>query len=139
MLDFVEREIPTVKASRSSKKSKEEKHLLCSVVLTKGKRKGLNCERKILQDTDKFCKFHSGKSVEKEICTVVLTKGERKNQPCNRKVAEDSKLCKIHQSVEDKRPYNPYVDKESDATINGNSVTSAICNLDLDLLNRVEM
>jgi hypothetical protein len=43
-----------------------------------------------------------------------MTKGERKNQPCNRKVAEDSNLCKIHKTLEDKRPYNPYVDKECD-------------------------
>ena len=103
---------------------KKVEHALCPVILSKGKRKGLSCNRKIILDGETFCKFHMSKSVESQLCTVILTKGERKNKPCSRKVVEGSPLCKRHVALEEKRPYNPYVEKESDISIVGNLVTS---------------
>lgn len=102
----------------------------CAVVLSKGKRKGLPCNRKILQDNDDFCKFHLGKSVDTDVCKVILTKGERKNQQCLRAVVDGSKLCKIHKALEDKRPYNPYVDKETGAIIEKNKIASSFGELE---------
>jgi len=85
----------------------------CSVLLTKGKRKGTACNRKIT-DEEQFCKFHVAKNIPSEVCPVILTKGERKNQTCERKVLPNGKLCKMHQALEDRKPYNPYVDYEYD-------------------------
>jgi len=127
-----------VKSPRKSVSKKTvvtKEPVFCNVILSKGKRKGLPCKRKILQDTDSFCKFHLSKATEKELCTIVLTKGERKNKPCNRKVADNSTMCKIHTSAEEKRPYNPYVDKERDATFTDTLVTSDICTLEVSHLN----
>jgi hypothetical protein len=123
----------TKKATTKAESTKEP--VFCSVILSKGKRKGLPCKRKILQDTDLFCKFHLGKATEKDVCTVILTKGERKNKPCNRKVADNSTMCKIHTSLEEKRPYNPYVDKEADAVLDKDHFVSKICDLEVSKLN----
>ena len=99
---------------------------LCSVSLTKGKRKGLPCDRKIILESDNFCKFHINKAVPTHLCKVILTKGERKNQTCNRKVAEEDPenpsgseqgLCKIHKTLEQRRPYNPYSTNEEDINL----------------------
>lgn len=110
-------------------------HTLCTAILTKGKRKGLPCNRKINIEGCIHCKFHTNKSVDVELCTVILTKGERKNKPCNRKVVEGEKLCKRHMALEAKRPYNPYVEKETDVCVEGNRVQSPICNLNMSKLN----
>ncbi len=117
---------------------------LCTVKLSKGKRKGLNCNRKLNSTIDEeFCKFHVAKSATSELCPVILTKGERKNQMCNRKVMTNSdgsseKLCKIHKTIEIKRPYNPYEDKEGKvdkADIVNGEIKSLICNLKLSKLD----
>jgi len=114
-------------SKRSKGKSqKKVEHALCPVILSKGKRKGLSCNRKIILDGETFCKFHMSKSVESQLCTIILTKGERKNKPCNRKVVEGSPLCKRHVALEEKRPYNPYIEKETDIQINDDLVTSSL-------------
>jgi len=107
----------------------------CIVILSKGKRKGLPCNRKILQENDDFCKFHLGKSISTDLCKMILTKGERKNQQCLRSVVDDSTICKIHKTLEDKKPYNPYVDKEVDVTITDNEIKSTFGTLDKCELN----
>lgn len=117
----------------------------CTVLLSKGKRKGLPCNRKINTEMDDFCKFHINKAVETNICSVILTKGERKNQSCNRKVVctiEDETngtrgLCKIHKTLEDKRPYNPYNEKETHVVVDNdkNELSSLICNLKISQLD----
>jgi hypothetical protein len=128
--------IPRKSVVKKPAEKKEVKEpVLCNVILSKGKRKGLPCKRKILQETDEFCKFHLGKASEKELCTIILTKGERKNKPCNRKVADKSTMCKIHTSLEEKRPYNPYVDKETDAVMDGSHYVSDMCTLEISRLN----
>lgn len=103
----------------------------CTVLLTKGKRNGLECKRKITQEGDDFCKFHSNKSLDSVLCSVILTKGERKNQTCNRRIVAgvenidpSETLCKIHRGIEDSRPYNPFVDKEKPVEIVGNTINS---------------
>ena len=108
----------------------------CPVVLSKGKRKGNPCSRKIVQAEEEFCKFHLGKSIDTNVCTVILTKGERKNQTCNRKVLEGSlTLCKIHKTLEDKRPSNPYMDKEANVEIIGDEICSLLCDLKISKLD----
>jgi hypothetical protein len=109
----------------SDENIEQELQSVCPLVLTKGKRKGLSCNRKILVKEEKYCKFHQEKTEDKSTsCTVILTKGERKNQSCNRKIIEGGKLCKIHQNLEDKRPYNPYIEKESDVIINKKAISN---------------
>ena len=110
-------------------------HPLCTAILSKGKRKGQLCNRRILQENDPFCKFHLGKSTENELCTIILTKGERKNQPCNRKIIENSTMCKIHAALEEKRPYNPYIDKETDAVVKKGIVRSKFGSMDVSRLH----
>ncbi len=118
---------PLIDASKSQKE--EDKEKFCKIILTKGKRKNLPCDRKILEDSDAFCKFHMVKTEPITYCTVILTKGARKNQTCNRKSMQQKnfdtadnassnvptdKMCKIHTLLEQRRPYNPYVDNEFD-------------------------
>ena len=113
----------------------KQPQVVCTVVLSKGKRKGLSCNRKILQEGETFCKFHQNRITDKTSCNIILTKGDRKNQPCNRKVIEGGNLCKIHQSLEDKRPFNPYVTKESDIKKVKKTITSTIGQLDVNKLH----
>ena len=104
-----------------------DKIMFCPVILTKGKRKNLSCNRKIIENTSNgsFCKFHTVKSEPISYCSVILTKGERKNQTCNRKSLHlDTKMCKIHTTLEERRPYNPYVDKEYNVQIEDNYTVS---------------
>jgi len=127
-----------IAARESNESNTRREHKLCSVVLTKGKRKGLSCNRKILPETEAFCKFHLTKSIPQELCKVILTKGDRKNQTCNRKVAsEGDDLCKIHRTQEDRKPRNPYVENEADVTFDddNNSVISELGSLDVDRLH----
>jgi hypothetical protein len=108
----------------------------CEILLTKGKRKGLTCNRKIITEGDEFCKFHLGKSNEVFLCNVILTKGERKNQTCNRKAIEGDadKLCKIHRTLEDKKPKNPYTTNEFPVQLDEKEkvITSKLCILKLE-------
>lgn len=115
--------VKTQTVKETLEKVEKKKVKTCLVILSKGKRKGLECDRKIIQDCENFCKFHLGKSTTLNFCNVILTKGERKNQTCNRKVVEildidgniinqNETLCKIHKNLEDKRPFNPFVDNE---------------------------
>jgi hypothetical protein len=105
----------SLKASLS-KASTETK--VCPMELSKGKRKGLLCNRKILSD-EEYCKFHLDKipATESQVCKMILTKGDRKNKFCLREVEGGKGLCKIHAALDEKRPYNPYVDKEVPANI----------------------
>lgn len=111
---------------------------LCPVLLSKGKRKGTPCNRKLSSEETEACKFHSAKAESTDVCTVILTKGERKNQPCNRKVLQDG-LCKLHYSREQDRPKNPYTEKEFDCKLDSETgqMISKMCVLniaDVDLL-----
>ncbi len=89
----------------------------CSMLLSKGRRKGSPCGRKI-KVVEQFCKFHSVKPEPARTCSMVLTKGARKTETCNRRIATpEHTLCKLHWISESKRPKNPYLEYEQDIKI----------------------
>lgn len=119
----------------SSSMRQERERITCSIILTKGRRKNLPCNRKVLEGTSLFCKFHTVKIEPIVYCTVILTKGERKNQTCNRKsVNPKNKMCKIHMTLEEKRPYNPYNDNEDNISLIDNFLVSKMGKLDIRFL-----
>lgn len=133
--NYVENSEDLVLMFKKMMKTKKEKDNIieevCKVTLTKGKRKGFACNRKLAVEGETVCKFHAGKPVSLELCTIILTKGERKNQTCNRKSLENDVLCKIHKTMEMKRPYNPYVDKERPIFLHDNILISQLCSLEV--------
>jgi hypothetical protein len=180
---------PVKKVVESLEKISEKR---CEASLSKGKRNGSLCNKKIKQD-ELACKIHldklqslgngendaSGKNAPNvQVCKVILTKGERKNQPCNRKVfleqsvskddedGEDLReesssdprnprnprdprdprnprdprdppiLCTVHQLVEDKKPFNPFVEKERSFRRQDNFLISELGKVDMTKLNK---
>lgn len=113
----------------------------CSMLLTKGKRKGTPCGRKI-SSSNAFCKFHSLKPEPMRTCSMVLTKGARKTETCNRKVAtldtetlQNNTLCKLHWIAESKRPKNPYLEYEHDINLHYNSTEGYVLKVENEVLN----
>ena len=98
----------------------------CKMILSKGKRKNEFCNRKIEDGTT--CKVHIGKEFQQK-CGVILTKGSRKNQVCDKKILDGGKICKMHQTLEDNKPYNPYMENEYNVKIlpSQKMVTSEYC------------
>ena len=112
----------------------KEVHLVCSAVLTKGTRKGLECGRKKNDPNELYCKNHADRLAEGRRCTEIVTKGERKNQTCNRKVVsfnEDNNLCKIHNNAKTNLPYNPYVKCEKEVFLRNNMLISDLGSIDM--------
>ena len=100
----------------------------CSVVLNKG-----NICNRLVKEGVKTCKLHSGRYVlpDNEVgCQVIVLRGPRKNKPCNRPIIEGGNFCRSHQVLENNKPYNPYVDHESE--ISFSEVSNSI---DLDNLH----
>lgn len=100
---------------------------VCHAILSKGKRKGEQCNRRTfsIEHDELFCKLHTAKPTEQNTCSMILLKGKRKNHTCNRKVVTGSDLCKIHHDIELKKPYNPYVDQEFPIEFTEDGITSS--------------
>lgn len=92
-----------------------EQYKICTVILTKGQRKGQPCNRP-LQGNEAHCKLHDVRAEDYAACSMMLVKGDRKNLTCGRKVTavntEGYGLCKLHYDLELKKPYNPYKESE---------------------------
>jgi len=91
---------------------------LCLAVLTKGRRKGLPCGRKVGNKAKHHCNAHASLETDVAKCCTILTKGVRRLETCNRKVnASSGRHCGMHMVMEAKRPHNPYTECESDVFI----------------------
>jgi len=71
--------------------------LPCCYVLQRGEKKGQQCTRKRVQDSQ-FCYQHQdvGKKTDDQICCQILQKGDKKGQQCSRKKVQNSQFCYQH-------------------------------------------
>ena len=86
--------------------------MTCTVVISKGKRKGENCNKKT-SGGDGVCESHQ--KFVFETCKLLIIKGARKNQTCGKKVYINS-VCKTHFLSTIGIPINPYLENEIDVS-----------------------
>lgn len=90
----------------------------CQMTISKGKRKGLPCDRVTLSPDEAYCKFHAVKNTPVRTCSMILTKGVRKTLTCNKRVTStEHDLCTLHWLRECRRPGNPYIEHEKDIQV----------------------